>query len=81
MTDMIVMARRISVTVRPNSKSATITKVGEGEYRAMVGEPAREGKANRALIDLLALHLGIAKSTIKIVHGHSSRRKIVELPE
>lgn len=75
------MARRISVTVRPNSKSAAITKVSESEYRAAVDEPARDGKANRALVDLLARHLGIAKSTIKIVRGHSSRRKIVELPE
>jgi hypothetical protein len=73
------MARRISVTVQPNSRSVTITQISESEFRAAVCEPARDGKANRALIDLLARHFGVAKSTIKILRGHSSRRKIIEL--
>jgi hypothetical protein len=73
------MARRIWVTVQPNSRSATITQISESEFRAAVREPARDGKANLALIDLLARHFGVAKSTIKILRGHSSRRKIVEL--
>lgn len=73
------MTRRISVTVKPNSRTATITQLGESEYRAAVREPAQDGKANLALIDLLARHFGIPKSTIKILRGHSSRRKIVDL--
>jgi len=73
------MARRISVTVHPNSRSATITQISENEFRAAVREPARDGQANLALIDLLARHFGIAKSTITILRGHSSRRKIIEL--
>jgi uncharacterized protein len=73
------MARRILVTVKPNSRSDTITQISESEYRAAVREPARDGKANLALIDLLARHFGVAKSTITILRGHSSRRKIVEL--
>jgi uncharacterized protein (TIGR00251 family) len=73
------MARRISVTVQPNARSVTITKIGENEFHAAVREPARDGRANLALIELLARHFGIAKSTIKIIRGHSSRRKIIEL--
>ena len=74
------MTRRISVTVQPNSRSATVTQVSDKEFRAAVREPARDGKANLALIDLLARHFGVAKSTITIVRGQSARRKIVELP-
>ena len=73
------MARRISITVQPNARSVAITKIGESEFRAAVREPARDGKANRELIELLARHFGIAKSAIKIIRGHSSRRKIIEL--
>jgi uncharacterized protein len=73
------MARRISVTVQPNSRSAAITKISEGEFRVAVSEPARDGKANQAVIELLARHFGIPKSTIRILRGHSSRRKIFEL--
>ena len=73
------MTRRISIMVQPNSRSAAITKIGESEFRAAVREPARDGKANQALVELLARHFGIPKSTIRIVRGHSSRRKIIEL--
>jgi hypothetical protein len=73
------MARRISVTVQPNSRSVTVAKISENEFRAAVREPARDGKANLALVDLLARYFGISKSRVKILRGHSSRRKIVEL--
>lgn len=73
------MARRILVTVQPNSRSVTVAKISENEFRAAVREPARDGKANLALLDLLARYFGIPKSTLKIIRGHSSRRKIIEL--
>ena len=73
------MAHRISVTVTPNAKTVTITKIGDNEFRAAVHEPARDGKANLALIDMLARYFEIRKSAITIVRGHASRRKIIEL--
>jgi uncharacterized protein len=73
------MARRISVTVQPNSRSVTLKKISESEFRAAVREPARDGKANLAVIELLARHFGIPKSTITIFRGHSSRRKIIDV--
>jgi uncharacterized protein (TIGR00251 family) len=73
------MARRISVTVQPNSKSPSVTKLTESVFRAAVREPSRDGEANRALIELLARHFGIAKSTIRIVRGHRSRHKLIDL--
>lgn len=73
------MGRRISVTVKPNSKSPSVTQLTESEFRVAVRAPSQDGKANRALIELLADHLGIAKSTIKIVRGHHSRHKVIEV--
>jgi uncharacterized protein (TIGR00251 family) len=73
------MARRISVTVKPDSKAAAVIKVSDSEFRVSVREPAVNGKANDGLIDLLARHFGIPRSAIKIIRGHSSRRKVIEL--
>jgi uncharacterized protein (TIGR00251 family) len=73
------MMRRISVTVKPNARSAAITQVSEVEFRVAIREPARDGKANLALVDLLARHFDVPKSSITIVRGHASRRKIIEL--
>ena len=39
------MARNISVTVKPNARSAAITKLTDTEYRASVHAPAEDGKA------------------------------------
>lgn len=38
-----------------------------------------EGEANEALINLLAKHLNIAKSNIKIKSGQRNRNKTVEI--
>ena len=75
------MARRISVIVKPNSKSVAITQISANEFRATVREPARAGKANLALIDLLARHFRLPKSNITLVRGQASRRKIIDLDQ
>lgn len=74
-----VMARKITVTVKPNTKSPGVIRLSERDYRVAVREPAREGKANQAVIDLLARHFGVPKSRVKIFHGQSSRNKIIEI--
>ena len=73
------MARRISVTVKPNARKSLIAKLSETDYRVSVHAPAQDGEANRVLIELLAQHFDVPKTTIRIVHGHSSRRKLVEI--
>jgi uncharacterized protein (TIGR00251 family) len=40
---------------------------------------AVEGKANRAMLAQLADHLGIARSSMQIISGEKSRRKVVRV--
>jgi uncharacterized protein (TIGR00251 family) len=44
-----------------------------------VTSPPVNGKANKALIDLLAKRLGVPKGNIEIVSGKSSRDKSVRI--
>ena len=73
------MAQKIAVTVKPNAKKAEVTKLSDAEYRVAVRPPAQDGKANEAVIDLLADYFGIAKSAVTIIRGHSSRHKLLEV--
>lgn len=73
------MARRIWVTVKPQAKREEVQETAPGEYRVSVHAPAREGRANRALIELLAGHFAVPKSSVKIISGEGSRRKLVEI--
>ena len=68
----------ITVSVKPNSRTEEV--VGrDNNYAVKVKEPPVEGKANRAVIRLLAKHLGVAESQIRIVKGFTSRTKIIEI--
>lgn len=40
-----------------------------------------DGKANAALIRLLAREFRVPKSKIRILHGETSRDKLIELPD
>ncbi|HEY6996649.1 MAG TPA: DUF167 domain-containing protein [Candidatus Binatia bacterium] len=73
------MAQRIAVIVKPNARKSEIVKIAPDNYRIAVREPAQNGQANEAVIKLLAEHLGIPKSTLKIVRGASSRHKLIDI--
>jgi uncharacterized protein (TIGR00251 family) len=75
------MAQNISVTVKPNAKSAAVTKLTETEYRVTLHAPAQDGKANRALIELLANYFHVPKLAIVIVRGEFARKKLVKIGE
>ena len=47
--------------------------------KARVAAPPEDGKANAALVSLIADRLGIGKSKVRVVSGLSSRMKIVEV--
>ena len=44
-----------------------------------VSAPARNGRANAAVEALLAQTLKAPKSAVRVIRGHSSRRKLVEV--
>ena len=70
---------RILVTVKPQAKKEEVKQDAEGEFIAFVHAPAQDGRANRALIEILANHFSVAKSSVRILRGQSSRRKLVEI--
>ena len=71
---------KISVRVKPNSKSSSVEKISDYEYAVRVKAPAAEGKANEALLKAMSEHLGVPKSRISIARGHGSRTKLLEIP-
>jgi uncharacterized protein (TIGR00251 family) len=71
---------KIQVKVKPRSKTEDVTKEMDGDvYVVRVKEPPVEGRANRAVVRLLAKHLGVPESRLRIVSGFSSKNKVVEV--
>lgn len=69
---------KIAVRVKPRSKVEEVTGEGDG-YVVRVKEPPIEGRANRAVLRLLASHLGVPESRLRVVSGFSSRNKVIEV--
>lgn len=59
--------------IGPISRDAT----GAAAFKAQVTAPPEDGKANAALVKLVAKKLSVAKSRISIAIGATSRRKIL----
>lgn len=70
---------KIQVKVSPNAKEAKVEKENERALRVKVNAPARGGKANKRLIEILAEYFSKPKSSIKIVKGLTSKNKMVEI--
>ncbi len=54
---------------------------GKQYLKISVKAPPEDGKANLAIISLLASHYNVPKSSVKIISGHSSSVKIASLPD
>jgi len=57
----------------------TVGADGKEHLRARVAVPPEDGKANAALIALLAKSLGLAKTKVAIVAGGTSRLKTISI--
>jgi uncharacterized protein (TIGR00251 family) len=71
---------KIRIKVKPNSRTEEVSQEGNSLI-VKVKEPPKEGKANQAVIKLLAEHFSVSQSQVRILSGFRSRNKIVEVAE
>jgi uncharacterized protein (TIGR00251 family) len=75
---------KISLKVIPNAKqnevvSDEVDLFGVRILKVKVSQPPEDGKANKAVIELLAEYFKVRKNAISIITGESSRNKIIEI--
>ncbi len=69
---------KIQVKVKPNSRTEEVSQEGDS-FIVKVKEPPKEGKANQAVIKLLAEHFGISQGQVRILSGFRSKNKVIEV--
>ena len=67
---------KIEVWVKAGMKHASLAKRQENIFDIAVKERPTDGKANEAVIEVLARHFNVTKKDITLVRGASSRRKL-----
>jgi len=69
----------IAVKVVPRATKNEIVGWLEGALKIRIQAPPEDGRANRALEELLAEALGLKKNAVTVASGRSSSRKRVEV--
>ena len=69
----------LRVRVIPNARKTEIVERGEDFFKIKLATPARDNKANKALVVFLAREFKIAKSAIAIIKGEKGRDKVVRI--
>ncbi|HUV53365.1 MAG TPA: DUF167 domain-containing protein [Dehalococcoidia bacterium] len=69
----------IDVHLQPGAKRDEIIGFRGDVLRAKVTAVAEKGRANQALLELVADAFGVPKSAIAIVRGQTSRNKVVSI--
>jgi uncharacterized protein (TIGR00251 family) len=69
----------LRLRVYPNASRNEITGFTDGILQVKVAAPPVKGKANKELADFLRQALGVSKSSLTIVKGHTSRNKVMAI--
>lgn len=70
----------IEVFVKTSSKNSSIQK-RDSNYHISIKGKAVNNAANLELIDLLSEYFNVSKSSVKILRGLKSKRKLIEILE
>ena len=69
---------RLALRVTPGARSESI-ETGDGVLLVKVRTKPEDGKANDAVLELLAKALGLATSRLRMLRGATGRDKLVQL--
>ena len=69
----------LNIKVVPGARSDRVVGRYGDAIKLQVSAPPEDGKANRAVVQLLAESLGIEPQQVTIVRGHGQARKVVQI--
>jgi hypothetical protein len=76
-----VMKKVLVARVKPKSSRQVLIQTSPTEFKARLTSAPEKGQANKELLELLADHLNLRPSRLKIIHGETSRVKMIEILE
>ncbi len=72
-------AARIAVRVYPNAARNEVVGLINEVLQVKVSAPPVKGKANIGLITFLSGAIGVSKSRVGIIKGHTARNKVITI--
>lgn len=69
----------IYVEAHPRSKKEELIVKDENHFKVYIKEPPIEGKANKAIVEVLSRNLKVPKSSILLKKGKKGKIKVFEI--
>jgi len=69
----------LRIKVKPGAKTESLVAAEDGTWMASVKAQPVDGKANAALLALVARHFAVARSAVQLKSGAGSRFKLVQV--
>lgn len=70
---------KVFAKITPKAKKDKVEEIDSEHFKIHVREAPEKGKANAAVIEVLAEHLGINENRIRLISGATSRNKVFEI--
>jgi len=70
---------KIFVKAKSNAREEKVEKIDDNHYKVCVKASPINGKANQAVMRVLADYFKVTLFQVNIVAGHTSKEKIVEI--
>ena len=72
---------KLFITAKTRARKAHIEEIDPIHLIVSVKEAPIEGKANAAIVKLLARHFGVPQSNVRIIAGLQSKEKVIDIRE
>jgi uncharacterized protein len=71
---------RLFVRARPGARRSGLGEPWLDHVTVVVREPPEDGRANAAVLEVLADVLGLRPGALRLLQGHTHRNKVVYVP-
>ena len=79
MTEPQFQTTTFLVRVQPRAKRNAVQPAAGGGLKVYVTAPPEDGRANEAVVEVLAEWLGVKRRQVEIVSGETNRNKVVRV--